>query len=75
MSRILGEGERITRKVHTCCVCGELIPKGTLACWQTNTGGEMESGDYADFGTAYWHKGLCPVIERDMNQKPDEMPY
>lgn len=55
MYRILGEGERITKKDHECYLCGKIMVKGTKVGWQTNTG-----FDGADFGTVYWHIPDCP---------------
>ena len=48
--RVLGEGQfKKTRKPHICSVCGKMIPVGSTANWQTNTGGDW------DFGTVRWH--------------------
>ena len=48
MATVLNEG-RIdrTRTNHRCCVCDEVIEKGSSCFWQTNT--------FDNIGTAYWH--------------------
>jgi hypothetical protein len=50
--RILREGIRKkTRRIHECCKCDNLIPKGSECHFQVNDGGQEW-----DFGTCYWHK-------------------
>ena len=60
MGTILKEGTiKKTRKNHQCIVCGEAIPAGSEANFQTNV------GKYWGCCTVHWHTGCKPDFSTD----------